>query len=346
MSLVRLKPLAAPVFARLLGTGHPDEQTIQASETEVVRPIGLIPGMLERVTRTDEHGELAYHLSRATATTITHAPVIRRIYRNALVQRTGFATWRRNERYGKTRIGGALTRPILEFPEVRYCHSYVSWLYFGHWLTDAIPSALIDPERGEIWMPPNASWGHAPHYAGVFGLSVIEAELVIASKLIVYQDFGQGSFKRARYAILREQLHARFGGGDTVDCVYIRRGTTGVARLITNELALLEQLTLRNWKVLDVAQATVEEMQRVLCKARIVVSIDGSHLAHAHLSLLPGCTMIVLVPHDRFVTVIADYCRAHDVLIGMVVLKGSLEEGYKANLEEILRTIDLTQKTY
>jgi hypothetical protein len=339
----RAKPLFAPAFRRILGPGLPETSTLQPAEIEIVRPPALLPGMLDRVIATDEHSDLAYHLAAARETTVSHAPVLRRDYRNALVNRDGFATWRYRERYPQAQDLGALTGPLLKVKELRYCHNYVIWRYFGHWLTDAIPTALIAPDDGALWMPPNPDWAHAADYIRVLGLPVVAAPLVLAERLTVYLDYGQGSHKQARYAVIRDRLQARFGNTHATDCVYIRRGRTGALRWIANEAALLDALVARNWQVLDIASMAMEDLQRALCKARVVVSIDGSHIDHAHLSLQPGSAMVILLPQDRFSTRQVGLCRAHGVSPGLVVLTGTQNQGYHADLSEVLRTVDLAE---
>ena len=74
ISLVRFKPLAVPVIARLLGEGKPDEEIIQTSETEAVSPLVLLPGMNDRISGTDEHSVISDHLNAATATSVHMLP--------------------------------------------------------------------------------------------------------------------------------------------------------------------------------------------------------------------------------------------------------------------------------
>ena len=331
------------MVSRLIGAGERGVEVLQTEETEAVRPPAYLAGMLDRVTGTDEHSVVADHLTAARATEVTHAPVLRFTYRNALVRRSGFATWRKAERYGADRRMRELGSPLIGVPEMRYCHSYVSWRYFGHWLTDAALSALIEQDRGALWMPPHPDWGHATDYLGALDLSVVSAALVHANKLTVYQDFGQGSHKQARYAAIRERLHALFGGGDANDCIYLRRGQTGASRWIANEQVMVDALVARNWRVLDIGTASMGELQRGLCRARAVVSMEGSHIAHAQLSLRPGAVMVILMPPDRFTAVHVGLCRAHRVEPGLVVLTGTREQGYHADLDEVLRTVDLAE---
>lgn len=338
--LSRLSPVFAPFVQRLIGPEQPETEVLQPAETQAVQRPAFLPGMLDRVTGTDEHSTLDYHMGVALDTSVTHDAVLRRTWRRALVRRSGFATWRKRERYG-TGIGAAeLLGPVAQVPVLRYCHSGVAWQYFGHWLTDSIPSALIEPDAGALWMPHNPGWSHAPDYVAALSLPVLPDRPVLADRLVTYQDHSQGSHKVRRYQLVRDQLQARFGSaGETL--VYIRRGRTGAPRWIANEDALVEALAARNWRILDVAGTSVEEMQRALCPARVVVSIDGSHVDHAHLSLRPGSAMVMLVPQDRFTLRQVGLSRAHDVSPGFVVLTGSVDTGYTADPDEILRTVDL-----
>lgn len=339
--LVRLNPLVAPVIRRILGAGVPQTEILQPAEIEVVRPPALLPGMLERVSSTDEHSVLADELAAARATVVTHAPVLRHTYRHALVRRSGFATWRHGERYHRAMRMAELAGPVQRVSDLRYCHSYLIWRYFGHWLTDAIPSALIAPDEGALWMPPHPDWGHAREYLSALGLPALTAPVVHADRLTVYQDFGQGSHKQARYAVIRDRLYSRFGGDAARDCVYLRRGRTGAARWIANEAALIDQLVARNWRILDIETAGLEDLQRALCAARAVISIDGSHLDHAHLALQAGGVMVILMPQDKFSSRQLGPCRAHRVAPGLVVLAGTQAAGYHVDPDEVLRTVDL-----
>ena len=342
--LGRFKPLAAPFLRRLMSPDQPDEETLQPEETQSVRPPALLPGMLDRVTGTDEHSDLSYHMGVATASVVTHVPVLRRTYRNAIARHSGFATWRKSERYGNALNMGQLAGAIQSVPKLRYCHNQVSWRYFGHWMSDALPAAHIDPDQGQLWISPDPSWDHAYSYLNVFDLAPPDAPVFHAEELVVYQDFGQGSHKRARYATLRDKLQAQFGGADGPECVYLRRGASGDRRVVANDAALTDQLLARHWTVLDVTGATVDDLQQALCNARVVVGMEGSHLNHAQLSLRPQTCLIILVPHDRFTTIHIGRCNAKQISTGMVVLNGTQAEGYHADLDEILRTVDLADR--
>jgi Glycosyltransferase 61 len=343
LAVNRLNPLVAPVLRRVLGRIEPETDVLQPAETESVRPPAFLPGMLDRVTATDEHSVLSYHIDTAQQTVVTHVPVLRRAYRNVLVHRSGFASVRHYERYGGRIDLAELVGPLTQVTELRYCHNAMSWRYFGHWINDAVPSALIEPDTGDLWISPHATWGHAFDYLAILGLPQLSASLVYAGELTAYQDYGQGSHKRARYDQIKRKLRASFGDSGGNDRVYIRRGDTGSSRQIRNEAALIDALSARNWRILDVATASVAEMHQALCRAKVVVSIDGSHLGHAHMALRPGSAMVTLVPHDRFTLNQVGRSRAHQVSPGFLVLSGSQTQGYLVDLDELLRTVELAK---
>ncbi|NBE08653.1 glycosyltransferase 61 family protein [Paragemmobacter ruber] len=339
--LLRPNLVVAPFVCRLLGNGQPEAEVLHPEEVEAVTPPAMLEGMLDRVTGTDEHSVLAHHISASVETSVRHVAVLRRVHRNALMSRGGFVTWRHKENYDRAWRSVDAGAPLREVALARYCNSYVSWRYFGHWLTDAIPTSLIEPDLGALWMPAHPAWGHAADYRRALDLPTMTEAWVHAEELVTYQDFGQGTHKQRRFDVIRRKLQARFGTGQAGDLVYLRRGRTGAPRWIRDEDRLVDALVARDWKIVDVGTASVAELQQALCRARVVVSIDGSHLDHAHLCLLPGSTMIVLIPQDRYTARQLGLCRAHKVSPGFVVLPGSAEAGYVADLDEVLQTVDL-----
>jgi Glycosyltransferase 61 len=343
--LARLNPLTAPVLRRVLKPRGPEAEVLQPQEVQTVQPPVMLPGMLDRVTGSDEHLPVSYHIAATLRTKVTHAPVLRWTFRNAFVRRSGFATATHQQRFGPSREWRELLGPVHSVPRMRYCYNSVIRRYFGHWLADGVPSALIDPQQGQLWLPFQPHWTHAGDYLRALDLSVVHEPVVQADELIVYQDHAQGSHKRARYAAIRERLHALYGVQEATDYVYLQRGMTGEQRFMANEDAFCAELRRRNWKILDVATSSVAELQRAICRARVVVGIEGSQLNHAQASLRPGAVLVVLNPNDRYNSTHPERSRAHGVRCGVVVLPGSKAVGYHVNTDEVLRTIDLVKTT-
>lgn len=306
----------------------------------VIPPV-MLPGQLDRIIGTDEHSTLDFHRISVLERESEHAPLLRWTIRHALVGRDGFVNSRTSEHYGDGIGRAALRAPLRRVDELRYCHDYVTWRYFGHWLMDAIPKALIDEDRGELWMPHRPEWMHADDFVAALGLRPLQDELVYADRLYVYQDFAQSPHKSARYAKMQSRLHAAFGSVPGTDRVYLMRGATGVARPVANEDALVNRLSALGWKICDVAKMPASDLHRAMHAAKVVVSIEGSHINHAHMALDPGSVLVFLTPADRFSTNQLGRCRANGVVPGIVVLTGNARSGYHADPDEILRTVDL-----
>lgn len=337
----RSYPFIAAALKRVLGAAPaPEAEVLQPEETEGVTPPAMLPGQADRIIGTDEHSVLSFHLTAMSQDRVVHAPVLRWHYRNALVTREGFATPRHKQSFARP-SAAVLHAPIRHVATVRFCHSSVARRYFGHWLMDSVPSTLIDPTDGEAWFPASKDWLHAPHYVTELRLATLDSELVHADTLIAYQDYSQGSHKRARYAALRARMAGRNDCATGPDCVYIVRGSKGAARLVANEDALSEDLARRGWAILDVSTASVSEICKTLSNAKVVVGIEGSHLVHLYLLLKAGTTMIVLMPQDRFGTNQLGRARAIGLSVGFVVMLKNPQGHYVADVSEILATVDL-----
>jgi hypothetical protein len=344
--IVRLFPFTQPVTHFVRGVVPKPAPTI-ITRTEIV-PVSapvMLPGQLDRVTGTDEHSTVDFHRTAATEHESEHAPVLRWTFKHALVGRNGFVSSTANEHYGSGLRRAALSAPLRRVDELRHCQDYVTWRYFGHWLMDAIPKALIDPGVGELWMPHHPDWGHAADFVKALGLQPVEDELIFANRLYVYQDFAQGQHKSARYAWMRAKLHAAFDSRPGNDRVYLRRGATGAARLVVNEDALVDRLSTLGWKICDVGTLPVADLHKALHGANVVVSMEGSHINHAHLALEPGSALVMLTPADRFTTNQIGRCRANGITPGIVVANGTARTGYHVDPDEVLRTVDLALAT-
>lgn len=345
LPFARLNAVFASLSSRLSLDDGVSVEVLQPEEVVDVRPVAMLAGQAERATGTNRHSKLQDHLDAVVARQLHHAPVLRKRARNVLIGPHGMASAHMKIQYDRRLWLGALAGHVAHVPKVRYCQDYVSWRYFGHWLTDAMPSSLIDgAESGELWMPYRPEWHHCEEYRKIFGLSLLEPRYIWAEEVVFYQDFGQGSHKRQRYAQLREALHTRFGGRSKAELVYLRRGNTGAARTVRDEDRLVETITGKGWLVLDIASASVGQLQEALCGARIVVSVEGSHLDHAHLSLRTGGAMIVLNPHDSFNSRNMMICPTNGIRAGCVVLNGAEGGGYELDWDEVERTIDLIER--
>lgn len=210
--------------------------------------------------------------------------------------------------------------------------------YFGHWLTDDCTRYLLAEEFGPLCakLP---DYRDRSGYERYFDQRWTQTERAIIDHLVVFEDFAQNQAKGQRYRLLRERLRANFAKGPRT-FVYLKRGTLGAMRRVANEAELIEILTKNGFVVADLDSESLEQILSTLVNAKIVISLEGSHIAHCCYSIPDESGLIVLQPSDRFVAIQRSWADLMSVRFGFVV--GDKHDlGYFFSPAEILQTVDL-----
>jgi hypothetical protein len=317
---------------------------IQPEERQAAPHVYVLPGQIGRAIRgVDGHSTLKDELEPFRSEEIVHAPVVRYTLRDCLVHPHGvdFMGGRLSKATGRQRLR-ALTRPAEHVDKAIYCMTPVAHQYFGHWLRDACATALLAQQDEDVLLDARSDWPHAAQYVDAFELHARDATpAVLVHELTVYQDFSQGSSKRARYEQLRQRAAARFGTpSGQGQPVYLRRGSTGTGRLIQNEEAVVSHLEGMGFKVLDIANLTARELYLGLAASPMVVGIEGSHLNHVYMAMKKGGNLLVLMPADRFSATHYGVSSALDIRFGFLIADAR-PNGYHVDLDELTRTLAL-----
>ena len=315
---------------------------LEPAATEPITPLAVLPGMLERVSAgVPGHSIAQDELAAARAPVLMHDPVVRYVMKDCLVHpgavefRGGFwpRTSARKDRLPRGRIG--------EIDNASYCMRPVSARFFGHWLTDACPTALLASPGDTIFLDARPDWPDTEHYARAFDLPTRGPEVVRVGRLCLFSDYSQGELKKQRYKELKQRLRSHLAGDlGNARPVYLRRGRSGKARLIANETELCERLDAVGFEVLDVASMSFTDRMSRLAAAPLVVSVDGSHLNHAIFAMDCRKAVVSLIPGDRFTMIHRGICHAVGLRFGCLVMPRQ-GEGYVADVAEILKTVDL-----
>ncbi len=317
-------------------------EVLEEESVETVPPLAVLPGSLERVTRgVPGHTTAAHHLKMARMAEFRHAPVVHYVLPDCYVHRSGV-----EYRGGYWGSRGPLRQrfpkaPVAEVHEATFCMAPAAQTYFGHWLRDACPTALLGQDRGRLLLDLRSDWPDAARYATAFGLQAGPFGLLHVDELHVFSDHAQGQSKRARYNLLRTRLaqnpalpHA------TQRPVYLRRGATGAARRIAREDQLCEVLDAQGFDIIDMETVGFEERYRRLSAASVVVSIEGSHVNHAEFAMPAGSALILMIPGDRFTIVHRGVAHAIGLRFGCLILDPS-SDGYVVAPKTIFDTIEL-----
>lgn len=215
--------------------------------------------------------------------------------------------------------------------------------FFGHWLHDVVPSTLI----GCAEMPSLAfikpKYPHADDYQRILNLDIIYGNQGRVKNLFFLNDFSQNSHKAKRYMQVRSLLKEKLNPQDSpYNGVYIARGSTGAKRMLTNETALIEHLAKRGFDVVYPEKIPAETLIRKLWNAPIVVSIEGSALAHPIYSVAQNGAYLVLQPPFRVNHTHKGMCDAMNRPYGFYVCEPSegRESFYVDSFNDIDRLID------
>lgn len=202
-------------------------------------------------------------------------------------------------------------------------HLVSAWsgsLFFGPFLRDTLPLGLI-PEAGApaITMV-GKTYAHAPGYRALVDLPCPPCpDAARIGRLTVYEDFAQNSFKAARYRTLRDRLRGNVTDPARPPGVYLKRGATGEARMLTNEAEIEALLAGFGFDIVEPAKLEPAEIARRMTDTPLVISIEGSHLAHAIYTLADNGAFLVIQPPDRVALPYKEYADRMDMRFGLVV---------------------------
>jgi hypothetical protein len=218
--------------------------------------------------------------------------------------------------------------------------SAVGCKYFGHWLLDDCVQYLLAERVGARSLClPQPEYPHQPIYAETFGQRWMPISRCRVGELTVFQDHAQNSLKRQRYELLRAKVARRFAARRSGSMVYLRRGRSGTSRAIENEAEIETELARHGFIILDVSNK-LEELVPSLMAADLVVSIEGSHLAHFLYSISLDGGILVLQPPERFNMLFRGPVNCLGMKFGFVIGTKATKSS-RFSIREILETIDL-----
>ena len=85
--------------------------------------------------------------------------------------------------------------------------------------------------------------------------------------------------------------------------------------------------------------APLEEIWAKVYGTPQVVSLEGSHMAHAILAARADALHLAINPADRFYLAFADYTAALDIRLATVVAPRD-GEGWRVDVDSVLRMLD------
>jgi Glycosyltransferase 61 len=218
-----------------------------------------------------------------------------------------------------------------------------SW--FGHWLEDELPLIMRSEEFGPAVAHQRKTYKDESAYLAFTNLrKPYRGNTLFFKKLWIFDDFLQNPNKVARYHKLRARLDVAKQGSETI---FLDRGSSGNVRYPDNGEAMLSEMARRGVKVIDLASSELVDLKLKLRHADTVISIEGSHLAHA-LYLCPrGAQLIIIAPPNLAHTTVADLAPFFGLSSAMFISNPLNVDGsrFSVNTDELFHFIDKSQKS-
>lgn len=215
-------------------------------------------------------------------------------------------------------------------------------LYFGHWLSEELPTLFGASDPGVVLGAPSghSRYTHKVDYRRLYGLqepTPLPTRCLIP-RLYLHTSTGFGNLHVQRIREMKQSLRDR-GWRRKNERVFVRRGG-GVARNLTNEAEVVERLATLGFAIVDPETMSGETLARECFDAAVVVGVEGSHLAHAFIQLSPGASMVIIQPPTRFDNPFKDLCDASDIHYGFVVATPGAG-GFSQPVDRLLATLAL-----
>lgn len=215
--------------------------------------------------------------------------------------------------------------------------------FFGHFLWDNLPMELLPGSEGHpITLHAKPRW-HEDDYRRL--LSMPKPPTVNyghVKKLTLYADYGQTVHRMNRYMILRARLRQalpELAKHPMNPGVFITRGNTGQRRNLLNEDKISTLLLRKGFTIINPDRMSGEEIVRQTLGARIVIGVDGSHMAHTLYTVSDDGVFLILQPPDRFSMVYKEFTDRLGISFAFVV-GDAFENGFLVDTGNLERLID------
>lgn len=217
--------------------------------------------------------------------------------------------------------------------------------WWGHWIQDEVPLHMLAANYAPTIAFCRKAYSQEQAYRGYFDLPQPQCvDTAIFDALLIIDDFAQNPIKTKRYKQIRQRFSSLPIGEPKR--IYLRRGSDGERRVLTNEIDIIHRLESMGFIVIDVLTSTVEQVINACNGASIVISIEGSHIAPLIYLIQRHGLLIILNPPYRVATTHADigiFCGFSSAMF-ICEPDGNSKTDFRADPDELCRYIDAAQQ--
>jgi hypothetical protein len=229
-----------------------------------------------------------------------------------------------------------------EYTSVSCRSSKVGSHFFGDWLRDDAATHLLIEDSSENTNPiiglRHPDWQDQDHYNRVLNQSYEQIDFAFVRDLTIFDDIHQNEHKAERLRRLRVKALAAQTPTNFNDICYLQR-EGGASRKYGNEDEVISILENRGVAIVRPGSASTADLMQSLAGARVVIGIEGSHLAHAMMVAKNGGGILVIQPPNRFMNSYYDWASAVGMRYGFVVADEGAG-GHQVCVNRLLKTLD------
>lgn len=139
-----------------------------------------------------------------------------------------------------------------------------------------------------------------------------------------------------RYRLLRNRLRASVVAEGAPRPVYLRRGWRGELRVLQNEALVEKALADMGFNIIDPLAFRPHEVARRLVDTPLVVSVEGSQLAHGIYPMAEKGAFLVIQPPERFALPYKEVADCMEWRFGFVV-GDPAASGFTVDVDRLIR---------
>ncbi|WP_299819394.1 glycosyltransferase 61 family protein [uncultured Jannaschia sp.] len=312
------------------------------SSTAFSKPVLMLDEDRAKVERAQAATSLATQWAIIDGRDVVHQATVRYVFRDVLATPFGFFTTHEGfARSGPVRYAEVMSARIERRPSGFFAASPITQQYFGHWIRDGLIGSYLKRPHEDLYFPSDPAWSHAREYVDLLGVERLQADYVVFDEMSYCRDVGQNAGRAARLERLQARVQGLFGDVG-VPGAFIRRGRTGVARVLLNEDEVVRALSARGFAIVD-STDPLEHILRSVSGTPVTVAMEGSHWNHLFLASRRDALHVTINPADRFNNIFADFI---DHTPGQLATTVAVREGdgYRVDVANLLRLIDLHEE--
>ena len=348
--MISARPTTSRVISRILHATLESEADkiveISPSTSRPARPAIALPDETDRIIRGLAASDRDT-MPRLTSPFFTQGSAYAYRLRNALIADGSVMIDRAYANFTSAKRNWILRGPFERIEEGALCSSNVIEQYFGHWLTDGLSQELLACDGGlmPLTLTPPTQRIHEVGYRTLLEMQSHAVNVARVGSLWIFEDGELSPHRVARIERMRDRLRRAISSvGPTR--IYITRGVKGALRSLVNENEVIDLLAARGFSILSPEQSNSRMIVEQLRSAHIVVSVEGSALAHAAIAVPRGAGLFVIQPPRRFNLLWKSYCNVLDFNFGYTVADAVGDYEFRQPIDRLSRALDLFETEY